>query len=176
MTLDQLAAIMPQAKARAAQFFAPLSSAMAEYEINTPLRAAAFLAQIAHESGQLQYVREIWGPTAAQSRYEGRKDLGNTQPGDGFLFRGRGLIQVTGRSNYRETGAALGVDLEANPQALERKDLACRSAGRFWKSHQLNELADQRLFGTITRRINGGLNGQAERVALYETALKVMGA
>jgi putative chitinase len=175
MDLEQLQAIMPAAKKRAALFFDSLTAAMAEYEINTPLRAAAFLAQIAHESEQLQHVREIWGPTAAQSRYEGRKDLGNTYPGDGSRFRGRGLIQLTGRSNYWLAGKALGVDFIERPELLETVDNASRSAAWFWREHQLNELADQRLFGVITRRINGGMNGQAERVALYETALKVMG-
>jgi len=175
ITREQLLEIMPLAGARAEMFLGALNAAMAEFLITSPMRQAAFLAQIAHESGQLRYVRELWGPTPAQSRYEGRADLGNVQDGDGYLFRGRGLIQVTGRSNYRATGIALGIDLETNPQALERKDLACRSAAWFWQSHQLNELADQRLFGSITRRINGGLNGQAERLALYETALEVMG-
>ena len=85
---------------RATNMLPHLESAMADYQINTTIRIAAFLAQIGHESGGLKWLSELWGPTPAQSRYEGRKDLGNVQPGDGFLYRGRGFIQLTGRANY----------------------------------------------------------------------------
>ena len=149
----------------------PLTAAMQQYEINTPARQAAFLAQIAHESGRFRYVREIWGPTDAQKRYEGRTDLGNTSAGDGFKYRGRGLVQVTGKDNYRSVGAALGLpDILARPELLEQPQHAANSAGWFWKTHGLNELADEGDFIRITRRINGGLNGYAERLALYEIA------
>lgn len=143
---------------------------MAEFGIDTPTRQAAFLAQIGHESGGLHWSVEIWGPTEAQRRYEGRRDLGNVQIGDGFRFRGRGLIQTTGRANYVATGKALGVDLIAKPELLALPELAARSAAWYWKSRNLNALADAGDFERITRKINGGLNGQAERIALWESA------
>ena len=172
ITIEQLRAICPQAKdAKLAAIVDPLNDAMREFEIDAlPDRAAAFLAQVAHESGQFNYLREIWGPTPAQAGYEGRVDLGNYQPGDGFKFRGRGLIQCTGRLNYKKCGEALGLDLEHFPEMLEALVPACRSAGWFWQTHGLNELADAADFERITRRINGGLNGYAERCAFLQRA------
>lgn len=155
------------------RFAGPLTDAMSEYEINTRNRMAAFMAQILHESGMLRYTKEIWGPSAAQVRYEGRKDLGNTEPGDGKRFMGRGLIQTTGRNNYKNTGDALGVDLLSNPEMLETTVLAARSAGWFWKNRGLNELADSGKFETITRRINGGINGLEDRERLFDIARRV---
>jgi putative chitinase len=111
ITAQQLLQILPNAGKQAGVFASALNLAMDRYQINTRLRMAAFVAQIGHESGQLIYVRELWGPTPAQSRYEGRKDLGNTVAGDGLRYRGRGLIQVTGRANYKVCGEALGLDL-----------------------------------------------------------------
>lgn len=171
ITIEQLRLIMPYAKQRANIFIDALNAAMNEFEINTSLRQAAFLAQIAHESGSLRYVREI----ASGSAYEGRKDLGNTQPGDGVKFKGRGLIQITGRSNYAAVSKALGIDFIANPELLETIENATRSAAWWWKAHNLNSLADQKLFDKITRVINGGTNGQDERRALYKNALIVLG-
>lgn len=159
---------------RATEWLPYIQAAMAEFKISTPQRQAAFLAQIGHESGGLHWTTEIWGPTTAQARYEGRKDLGNTQPGDGFRFRGRGLIQTTGRANYLATGNALGVDLLAEPERLAEPALAARSAAWYWHQKGLNMLADVADFELITRRINGGLNGYAERVALYTTAREVL--
>lgn len=162
--------------AAAAKWLPAIQAACDRYQINTRLRVAAFLAQVGHESGRLVYVREIWGPTAQQLSYEGRKDLGNTQPGDGFLFRGRGLIQITGRSNYAAMGQALGLPLLAHPELLEQPANAALSAGRFWSDHGLNTLADIGDFLTITRRINGGTNGLTDRQALYAAALKAIPA
>ena len=152
-----------------AMLFAPaLNDAMARYEINTPPRMSAFLAQVGHESGRLVYTREIWGPTQAQAAYEGRADLGNVHPGDGSLFRGRGLIQITGRANYKTCGEALGINLEAHPELLEQPDAAALSAAWYWSKHDCNALADAGEFVAITRKINGGLIGQAQRVALWD--------
>ncbi len=159
---------------RATEWLPHILSAMEEFSINTPARQAAFLAQIGHESGGLHWVTEIWGPTPAQARYEGRADLGNTEEGDGFKFKGRGLIQTTGRANYQKTGVALGVDLIAQPELLADFALAARSAGWFWQAHGLNELADQGNFVLITHRINGGENGMADRMALWEAAKGVL--
>lgn len=159
---------------RATEWLPHIEAAMEEFDIHTPERQAAFLAQIGHESGGLHWVTEIWGPTDTQRRYEGRADLGNTEPGDGVRFKGRGLIQTTGRSNYRATGEALGVDLIAQPELLADSTLAARSAAWFWKEHGLNELADAGDFTRITRRINGGLNGFDDRLALFEVAKEVL--
>lgn len=150
-----------------------LTDAMDEYEINNRERKAAFMAQILHESGMLRYVKEIWGPSPAQSRYEGRKDLGNVQIGDGKLYMGRGFIQTTGRNNYQKTGEALGVDLLSNPELLETPILASRSAGWFWKNRGLNELADDGRFELITRRINGGINGLEDRERKWDISRRV---
>ena len=117
---------------------------------------------------------ELWGPTPAQARYEGRADLGNVEPGDGFRFRGRGLIQTTGRANYQATGNALGVDLVSEPGRLREPELAARSAAWFWREHGLNELADAGDFMRITRRINGGTNGYEQRLALFEVSKEVL--
>lgn len=172
LTLDQLRKCIPYAGPRAALFHPHLVAAMAEFGIDTPLRQAAFLAQIAHESGSLRYVREI----ASGEAYESRKDLGNTQPGDGKRYKGRGLIQITGRANYRQCGQALFGDdrLLEMPTLLEDTVAACRSAAWFWHSRSLNPLADTGAFRAITRVINGGFNGYADRLAYYERAKAVL--
>lgn len=176
MTADQLARILACPVSRAAQWIGPLTDAMAEFNIDTPGRQAAFLAQVGHESGRLQYVRELWGPEQCpwQARYEGRADLGNTEPGDGAKYKGRGLIQITGRANYRECGQALGADYETNPTLLELPGDAARSAAWFWHSRNLNALADAGDFRRITQRINGGLNGYGDRLAIYGRAQRVL--
>jgi len=131
--------------------------------LDNGLRLAHFLAQVAHESGGFRYMEEIWGPTEAQKRYEGRKDLGNTVKGDGSLFRGRGPIQATGRSNYRYFGHKMGLDLEAHPDLLAIPSIGLWFACEFWKDRDLNALADRDDVEAITRRINGGVNGIADR-------------
>ena len=166
-TLEQ---IMPYAKDKAALYAPLLDAAMREFNINTPARQASFLSQVGHESGQLRYVREL----ASGAAYEGRKDLGNTQPGDGERYRGRGLIQITGRDNYIAAMMALDVDIVEHPELLEKPVLACRSAAWFWKSHGLNELADAGDQVKVTKRINGGTNGLADRLALFEVAKRVL--
>lgn len=173
ITATQLKAIMPYAKAKAIDTFLPhFNTFMPAYDITGRLRMAAFLAQLAHESGSLQYVREI----ASGNAYEGREDLGNIHPGDGVRFKGRGLIQLTGRRNYDLLSIAFFGDdtLVKNPELLTTPTNAVRSACWFWDSHHLNELADEGKFETITRRINGGLNGYAERKAFYARALKAL--
>lgn len=164
-----------------AENWAPvLSDAAAVFAISTPARIAAFLAQIGHESGRLRYVREIWGPTPAQARYEGRADLGNTEPGDGYRFLGRGLIQTTGRANYARTRDGLRKflpdvpDFEEQPKLLEAPRWAAYSAAWYWQAHGCNELADDDQFASITRRINGGLNGYDDRLALWGNAKEAL--
>jgi putative chitinase len=173
MTANDLSRATGASLARAAAWLQNISAAMNEFEINTPARITMFLAQVGHESGGLIYTTELWGPTPAQLGYEGREDLGNTQPGDGLKYRGRGLIQITGRANYALAGQALLLDLVQNPSLLSSPNLAARSAAWFWHEHGLNDLADAGDFERITRRINGGLNGYLKRVALLEAARQV---
>ncbi|MFL1558563.1 glycoside hydrolase family 19 protein [Pseudomonas sp. O11] len=174
ITEQQLLQILPNAGRQAGVFVSALNTAMNRFAIVGTPRAAAFVAQVGHESGQLRWVREIWGPTAQQSGYEGRADLGNTVPGDGSKYRGRGLIQITGRANCAACGEALGLDLINEPELLELPQNAAMSAAWFWSTRGLNTLADQKDFTKITRRINGGLNGQDDRRALYDKALQVL--
>lgn len=174
ITQQQLLQILPNAGSVAGVFVPVLNAAMVHYQIIGPKRVAAFIAQIGHESGQLKYVKEIWGPTAAQVKYEGRKDLGNTVAGDGSKYRGRGLIQITGRANYMACGEGLGLDLIKQPELLEKPQHACMSAAWFWATKGLSTLADAGQFDKITQRINGGQNGAADRQALYARALKVL--
>lgn len=178
ITAPQLLRILPQAGTKVAEFAPALAEAMAKYAIDNRLRVAAFIAQIGHESGQLRYVRELGGDKYL-SKYDtgslaGR--LGNTPEadGDGQLYRGRGLIQVTGRSNYAACGKALGLDLISQPQLLEKPEYAALSAAWFWDRAKLNALADKGDFVAITKKINGGLNGLADRQEIYARALKVL--
>lgn len=177
---SQLQQIMPNlAEAKRVLYLPFLNRVMETYEINTPLRGAAFLAQLAHESGQFRFMEEIWGPTDQQKRYEPpstlAKQLGNTQPGDGKLFKGRGPIQITGRDNYRRYGEMLGIDLISNPELAATPQIAFSTAGLYWKNNGLNQLADVGDFRTITKRINGGFNGLADRQRYYEVAKQVLG-
>lgn len=179
-TEAQLLRILPDARANAGVFFPVLAAAMARRQINNPKRMAAFLAQIGHESGSLLYARELWGPTPAQAKYDTRVDLGNTPEldGDGKLYRGRGLIQITGRKNYQVCSLVLFGDerLLQTPQLLEQPEWAAESAAWFWMHNGLNELADRGEFKQITRRINGGLNGYADRLKIWARAREVLAA
>lgn len=175
ITASTLMQIMPAATSRAFVFAQPLWEAMQEFHIDTCLRASAFLGQVAVESGSLRYVRELWGPTPAQNRYEGSEALGNTMPGDGYRFRGRGLIQITGRANYARAGEALALDLIDQPELLEDPENAARSAAWFFADSGCCELADEQKFSQITKTINGGMNGYAERSAAYWRARDALG-
>lgn len=171
ITDDELRQVMPNCAAAKRTAYLPfIQQAMAEFGITSYLREAAFLAQLAHESAELRFMEEI----ASGAAYEGRKDLGNTQPGDGTRYKGRGPIQLTGRANYKKFSDLLGLDLIDNPTIAATPEVGFRIAGLFWQSRGLNELADQRQFETITRRINGGLNGQPDRLMYYERAKKVL--
>lgn len=202
IALAQLERIMPAAGARAAAFLAPLNAAMAEFAIDTPGRQAAFLAQVAHESGQLAFLVENlnysarrlaqvfprrfkFGEAARYARqpariasriYADRMGNGNEASGDGWKYRGRGLIQVTGRDNYHRASLALYRDdrLLDTPGLLEQPGPAARSAAWFWQSNGLNAIADRGDIALITRRVNGGVNGLADRVAYYTRAQEVL--
>jgi putative chitinase len=202
---DQLKAIMPRADAAADRFLQPLEEAMARFEIVTPARQAAFLAQLAHESNQLRATEENlnygWKGlravfpkhfrTDAEARayerkperianraYANRIGNGPESSGDGWRYRGRGPIQLTGRENYRACGAAIGIDLEADPDRLRDPDAGALAAAWFWGTRGLNALADRgtrQAFRDITRRINGGLNGLEDRIAYWQRACGVLG-
>lgn len=178
LTLDQLRAIMPHAGGRAEIFLAPLNAAMDEFSIDTPVRQAAFLAQVAHESGSLRYVRELASGEAYDTgRLAAR--LGNTpdDDDDGRRYKGRGLIQITGTANYSACSAALYGDsshLLDHPEILELPGPAARSAAWYWLAHHLNDHADRGDFLRITRIINGGTNGLQDRIAYWERAQKVL--
>lgn len=198
ITMQQLAACTGARVDRAQAFLPHLITTMREYGIDTAARAAAFLAQIGHESAGLRYTTELWGPTTEQSRYERDPDelwpptsdtqrnwkpyvLGNAQSGDGYRFRGHGLIQVTGRANHAGARDRLRVkfgirvpDFEQEPGRLAEYEWAALSAGDFWASRNLNALADAEDFMRLTRKINGGTNGYADRLALWETGKEVL--
>ncbi|HTL89517.1 MAG TPA: glycoside hydrolase family 19 protein [Leptolyngbya sp.] len=173
LDIDRLLKIAPYADAaQVAALFPHLLLTLAENEINTPLRQAHFLAQLIHESGSFNYLEEI----DPGDYLEGRTDLGNTQAGDGRRFKGRGLIQITGRSNYQTCGQALGIDLIQAPTRLADYDLACFSAGWFWSKNRINEYADRDDIEKVSQTVNGGLNGFEERqyyLAVSKNILRV---
>jgi putative chitinase len=180
MTLDDFQSAAGVSTVLARRWQPALVAAMAEFGISTPERIAAFVAQTGHETLGFTLTRELWGPTPAQRAYEppSRKaiELGNVQAGDGRRFLGRGLIQITGRANYRECGVALDADLEHQPELLEREPLAARSAAWWWARHGCNLIADAGDFVLLTRRINGGVNGLNDRMrrwALAKQALRL---
>lgn len=148
------------------KFVEPLNRLMPKYGIDSSLRVRHFIAQVAHESGCFNYTREL----ASGKDYEGRKDLGNTVAGDGVKFKGRGLIQITGRANYAKVSEALFGNqntLVNHPELLESDDYAVESACWFWKEKNLNAFADKDNLLAVTKRINGGTNGIQHRIELY---------
>jgi len=182
ITFAQLKQIVPTISDKADVFIPYLNDTMAEYDIASVRQRAAFIAQLAHESGAFKYTVEI----ASGSAYEGREDLGNLYTGDGKKFKGRGLLQVTGRANYGKVSKALGQDFVANPELLAAPQYAVRSAGWFWQNIKGNGLMalpeDWRSktkkyspFQYLTYRINGGLNGYSERARYFLRGLTVLG-
>ena len=146
----------------AARYVLPLNSYLPLHGINTPLRVAHLLAQLLHESDRFRASREY----ATGAAYEGRKDLGNVTAGDGVRFAGRGLIQITGRSNYMALSKNLGVDYLNNPAWMQRPDDAVRVSLWYWTSRNLNKWADADNVMRITKLINGGINGLSDRINL----------
>jgi putative chitinase len=162
--VNVLQIVMPFSSSSMAELYIdPLTKAMANNQIDTPLRQAHFLAQLGHESGSLRFAVEL----SSGQQYEGRQDLGNAQPGDGPRFKGRGLIQITGRANYTAFGKARHRDFVSgnNPELLASDpDLAADCSGWFWSAHNLNALADADQPLKITKVINGGTNGLDDRL------------
>jgi putative chitinase len=207
LTANQLAKMMPGCS-DPETWSAALNAAMAKFEINSCERMAAFLAQVAHESGQLSRLSEnlnysakrltqVWPnrfPTLEKAQqyeknpeklanyvYAKRLGNGDEASGDGWRFRGRGLIQLTGRGNYRAAAQGIGLPLEQQPDLLVQPEAAALSAAWFWKSHGLNELSDDNNedndtqdFCTITKRINGGTIGLKERMAMWQEARTIL--
>jgi putative chitinase len=191
ITSQQLKQIVPNIKtANLTIYTDAINAAFPKYDITTPERIRCFIAQIAHESASFNAVREY----ASGEAYEGRKDLGNINPGDGVKFKGRGLIQVTGRANYKSCSLSIFKDetLIKRPELLEQPKYAVESACWYWKSRRLNEICDNpdtwthtvtkkdgtvhtyTKFQQLTRCINGGLNGYSERLAFYQRAKQVI--
>lgn len=201
ITPDILRQVAPNAGAHADLFAGPLSDAADRFDISSDIRVAAWLAQLAQESGEfhatvenLNYSAEalqrVWPhlfpdgtadqyahkPEAIADRaYAGRLGNGDEASGDGWTYRGRGLIQITGKANYAGAGEGLGLDLVGSPELLEQPENAAASAGWFWSAHGLNALADAGDIITITRRINGGVDSLAQRMTYWERAKAALG-
>lgn len=171
LPLDKLTAFVGGSLAKV--YHEGINRTLSEYSINTPARWQQFLAQVAHESGGFKWAEEL----ASGRAYEGRKDLGNIYAGDGTRFKGRGLIQLTGRHNYNVAGKQLGLDLINKPQLASSPTHAPRIAGWYWNSRGLNTLADQNSvtgYREITKRINGGLNGWKDRLHWLDKARRIL--
>ena len=197
MTYDQLDALGIDHK-----WLGPLEETFAKYDISTSQRQSSFIGQCAHESGNFRILEENLNYSAARlmavwpSRfpsldvaeqyannpeklankiYSGRMGNGNEESGEGYAYRGRGLIQMTGKEAYANCGSGLGMDFLSNPDLLSTPEYACLSAGWFWGKRGLNVLADSKDYETMTKRINGGLNGLDDRKAKIVKALSVLG-
>ena len=202
LTRDELVSVMPGAAGIADRVIPALDAALQRFDIATPAREAAFLAQLAHESGQLKHWKESlnygwqgllktfpkYFKTEAEARAFERKEepianrvygdrMGNgpESSGDGWRYRGRGPIQLTGKDNYRACGTAIGFDLVNEPERLETPEVGCLAAGWYWSSNGLNALADAGDFVAITRKINKALLGLEERTAFWQRAKAVFG-
>ena len=191
MTLGQIKETACTSTVNASKFMTFINDTCDKFNINTPIRQLCFLAQVGHESGSLFFTEEL----ASGAAYEGRKNLGNTQAGDGIKFKGRGLIQITGRANYKSLSDALGTDFIKNPTLLGGKNVnvctneqlknAALSAGWYWNSRNLNAVADTiniakpidsganlDNFILLTKKINGGTNGLNDRLNRYKAGVK----
>lgn len=171
LTKSQILAIAPNSKKYVDIYLPYINQYMEQFGIKTRLQVCHYIAQIMHESAELRYTEEI----ASGAAYEGRKDLGNTQKGDGNKFKGRGLIQITGRANYKAYNdylvrGGMKVDLLKNPELLAKPVGAVKSSMWFWEKNGLNELAETDNIVAITRKVNGGTNGLTQRKLYYQRA------
>lgn len=171
--LDRLCAHAPAERLR--DLAAAMVAELPLYDVWTVLRLQHFLAQALHETGGLVNLVELGGPTYCR-KYDGRTDLGNVEPGDGYRFRGRGIFQVTGRANYRTYGAKVGIDLEVTPDRAAEPALAVLLAALYWNSRSINRAADADDLEAVTRKINGGVNGLRDRRVWLDTIRAVWGA
>lgn len=179
LTSQLLGDLMQCSASRAAPFLTSCNFALQQYDISTTLRLAHFASQVGHETGSLLYMTELWGPTDQQKKYDPPSsvatDLGNTQKGDGFAFRGRGWIQLTGRANYQRASRELCVDFITKPDELATPDFAPVIGGLFWEWRSLNSYADRDDVEAVTRRVNGGYTGIDDRKARLAKAKTILG-
>jgi len=172
LTEEQLKEIVPDSFRKDRRIFLNEFNSLSEEHGIKGKIIPPFLGEVAHESCNFHYLKEI----ASGRAYEGRKDLGNIYKGDGVKFKGRGYIQITGRSNYMAFKAWLGgqPDVVLHPEYIEKPHLAMLATLWFWNSHNLNAYAGDMI--SLTRKINGGLNGLKERIAIYERAKEILGS
>lgn len=171
VTREMIKAIAPQSRDSIVDpLVMYLNMYLGKYEVNNYLRLSHFLAQAAHEAASFRTLEEY----ASGAAYEGRKDLGNTQPGDGVRFKGRGIFQLTGRANYDRIGKLIGKDLVKNPELAESPEISVLTALEYWRSRNLNAVADVDNVEVITRKINGGLNGFDDRKRYLAKAKSVI--
>ena len=177
LTADQLRRITPGTPIDRINVFLPhLNKYLPIYGIDTPVEVASFLSQVLHESGGFKWMREIWGPTSAQARYEGRRDLGNIYKGDGKKFMGRGPIQITGRANYTRMSKDMFGDnrLLHNPEILATPEYGIISSCIYWKWRNMDAIDDDLSIEEETKKVNGGYNGLDDRQKYFNRALKVL--
>lgn len=170
VTRERLLRLTPSGKADIVNGIARRFDALArEHDVSTRLRLCHFLAQAAHETDGFRTLEE-YGGASYFLRYEGRQDLGNTQAGDGIRYHGRGIFQLTGRGNYRRFGTIIGIDLEAEPERAKEPDISLLVAFAYWSERAINNAADADDVAAVTKLINGGRNGLAERARYLEKA------
>ena len=174
LTEKQIVSMAPNAKGRVIPFLPYLNDLCPVFAVDSPIRLCHFLAQLCHESGEFKYTSEL----ASGAAYENRRDLGNTIPGDGKKYKGRGLIQLTGKTNYKcyndyLIGEHIMDDVLNHPELVAQPEHAVRSALWFWATRKLNALADKDDILRITKRINGGTNGLRSRTEYYNKARKI---
>ncbi|WP_336810552.1 glycoside hydrolase family 19 protein [Bosea sp. MMO-172] len=170
VTRERLLRLAPSASAAIVAGIAERFDELADdHDVTTPRRICHFLAQAAHETDGFRTLEEYGGP-AYFIRYEGRRDLGNTQAGDGIRYHGRGIFQLTGRANYRRFGQRLGLDLEAEPERAKEPETSLRVAFAYWAERAINPAADADDVERVTKLINGGRNGLAERTRYLQKA------
>lgn len=177
ITIEQLQKIATSAKKETLEMYLPhINTLCPKYGIDTKNELASFLSQVLHESGEFKWMREIWGPTATQLRYEGRKDLGNVIKGDGKKFMGRGPIQITGRSNYRWISQEIFGDdrLLDKPDLLTTPEYGIQSACIYWEGRGLDAHDDDLVILRDTKLVSGGTNGLADRQKYFDRAISVL--
>lgn len=201
MNTEQLAKILKMKPAKAGEWIDAINETFEKFDISTPERQACFLGQCAHESGGFTALSEnlnysaaslcrVWPkrfPTMTDGQncernpqkiankvYASRMGNGDEESGEGYAYRGRGLIQLTGKSNYQACGEALGVDLVENPDLVATPQYAALSAGWFWNKNKLNAYADKGDMEGLTKKINGGTHGIEDRVARTQAAIDVL--
>lgn len=172
ITVDELKQIAPKCRMDYADLANALSYWLPKYDIDTEERVDQFLAQALHETCGFIYIRELGGWNYFK-KYDGRKDLGNIKPGDGYRFRGRGIFQLTGRYNYTTIGLKIGVDLVNHPEQAELPWISVHIACLYWQEKGCNALADAGDIRAITRKINGGLNGFQDRLNYLKKLIKI---